>query len=478
VSSYEQRRPGLGALLFGLRAPVGRRTYLMAGLALLGIKYAVDIVIVYFAVHAWWSPIDYLIMPWNRSLPGLGKSTYSENALFGVLALWSLPFAWIGISMTMRRCVDAAVPAGLALLFFMPIVKYLVIVPLCVIESRPGLAGVTPSDARDAFSKNQAVFAGTISGVIVLVFAMAFSVFAIGAYGGALFIGSPFVSGFVAAYVLARGRPTASLGESFGAAILSLVIASTAFLLVAWEGLFCLVMAVPLGGMLAILGAVLGRALGQQRVGPSPVLALLCVWPLLTAAEAHTRRPEVRELLSVVEVDRAPEEVWPHVIAFRELPAPHEWFFQAGIAYPQRARIEGHGVGALRYCEFSTGPFIEPITVWQPPSKLAFSVIQQPQPMTELSPYREVMAPHLHDNLRSHRGEFHLVRLPGNRTRIEARTWYSIDMYPAAYWQLWSDTIIHAIHMRVLVHVRRETLSDQRALNLNALHQHDPGAAD
>ncbi|HEV2033924.1 MAG TPA: hypothetical protein VGU71_06965 [Candidatus Dormibacteraeota bacterium] len=29
-------------------------------------------------------------------------------------------------------------------------------------------------------------------------------------------------------------------------------------------------------------------------------------------------------------------------------------------------------------------------------------------------------------------------------------------MWPAAYWQLWSDDIIHRIHLRVLRHIQRE----------------------
>jgi hypothetical protein len=58
--------------------------------------------------------------------------------------------------------------------------------------------------------------------------------------------------------------------------------------------------------------------------------------------------------------------------------------------------------------------------------------------------------------LQSHHGEFRLIATGPRRTRIEARTWYSIDMCPAAYWQLWSDAIIHAIHMRVLRHIASE----------------------
>src|SRR5256884_7520937 len=59
-----------------------------------------------------------------------------------------------------------------------------------------------------------------------------------------------------------------------------------------------------------------------------------------------------------------PEQVWKHVVTVSELPEPTEWFFRAGLAYPQRARIVGSGIGAVRYCDFSTGPFVEPIEVW------------------------------------------------------------------------------------------------------------------
>jgi len=215
-------------------------------------------------------------------------------------------------------------------------------------------------------------------------------------------------------------------------------------------------MALPIAGAFAAVGSLFGRAAATGTSVASPALVLLALWPLLTAAEARTAEPSVREVLSVIEVERAPDGVWPHVIAFAPLPEPTEWLFKTGIAYPMRARIEGQGVGAVRHCEFSTGAFVEPITVWRPPVQLAFSVREQPRPMDELSPYEDLLAPHLDSALRSQRGEFLLVPTPSGGTRIEARTWYTLDMYPSAYWHVWSDAIIHRIHLRVLEHVRRE----------------------
>jgi hypothetical protein len=158
---------------------------------------------------------------------------------------------------------------------------------------------------------------------------------------------------------------------------------------------------------------------------------------------------------SSVEIDAPPEKVWDHVVSFSELPPPHELLFRAGIAYPIRARIYGTGVGAERHCEFSTGPFVEPIEVWDAPRLLKFSVMQNPAPMQEWTPYRDVHPAHLDGFLASQAGQFHLVPLDGGRTRLEGTTWYYHHMWPATYWSWWSDYIIHKIHLRVLRHVKQ-----------------------
>ena len=435
--------------LFTLSGPVDRRTYLTTGLGLLAVKYALDAAIVYGALGSLWSPRGYLLLSWSDSLPDAADS---HAWLYLSLAALSLPFAWIGIAMTMRRCRDAGLPNTLALLFFVPFAKYLMIAALCVMPSR----ALGPDEGRSDRVREHALLFGIASGTLALVLAMAFSVLALESYGSALFIGAPFVSGFASAFTLTSRRPTSSLRQSFGVATLSVLCAGTAFLLIAWEGVVCMVMAAPIAIAFSLLGALAGHASARPSMTASPVLVLLCLWPLLTAAEASVARPRLREVLSVIEVERAPEAVWPHVIAFAPLPPPTEWLFKTGIAYPQRARIEGQGVGAVRYCEFSTGAFVEPITVWDAPERLAFDVAKQPRPMNELSPYDDLLAPHLDSALRSQRGEFLLKRLPDGRTRIEARTWYTLDMAPRGYWHLWSDAIIHRIHLRVLEHVQHQ----------------------
>jgi hypothetical protein len=145
--------------------------------------------------------------------------------------------------------------------------------------------------------------------------------------------------------------------------------------------------------------------------------------------------------VSSVEIDATPARVWENVIAFGELPPPAELIFRSGVAYPQRARIDRSGVSALRHCEFSTGAFVEPITRWDAPNVLSFDVASQPPPMQEWSPYGPIVTPHLYGYFRSVRGEFRLVPLPGGRTRLEGSTWYELDLFPRAYWNLWSDAL-------------------------------------
>jgi hypothetical protein len=144
------------------------------------------------------------------------------------------------------------------------------------------------------------------------------------------------------------------------------------------------------------------------------------------------------------------------VVAFSEIPPPREWLFRAGIAYPIRAEIVGIGVGAERHCVFSTGAFVEPIEVWDEPHRLKFSVTANPPPMEEWTPYPHIDPPHLHGFLVSNGGQFLLTPLPNGRTRLEGTTWYRHGLWPSEYWRVWSDAIIHQIHMRVLTHIREE----------------------
>jgi hypothetical protein len=226
-------------------------------------------------------------------------------------------------------------------------------------------------------------------------------------------------------------------------------------LLLALEGGLCIAMALPIHLGAATLGAWIGRAIALRGiVSPPRALTLVLILPLFSGVEVLTHRPATLEVKSSIDIDTPIHEVWPYVIGFDPIPPPTEWIFHTGVAYPTSARIDQPGMGAIRHCEFTTGAFVEPVTRWEPPTRLSFDVSSQPDPMEEWSPYGHIHPPHLDGYFRAVRGEFRLVSLGDRRTRLEGSTWYVLDVAPVAYWKLWADVIVHEIHMRVLRHIK------------------------
>jgi hypothetical protein len=268
-------------------------------------------------------------------------------------------------------------------------------------------------------------------------------------YGLTAFVVYPVILGGLAAWIFPPA--SANQGAAFGA--LATIAGCCLLLFLGMEGLICIVMALPMALPLGALGGWLVYRIRRSRV-PVRSLAALLILPPASLTWDATARPPVFEVHTALEIAARPEAVWKHVVTFSDLPEPRDWFFRAGVAYPRRAHIDGSGVGAVRYCEFSTGPFVEPIEVWDPPHLLRFRVTANPAPMQELSFYSRVEPKHLHGYLVSKQGEFRLTELANHRTLLEGTTWYRHGLWPAQYWRWWSDAIIHRIHLRVLTHIR------------------------
>jgi len=448
---------------FGFTAPVSRRTYVLTGVALMTVKYVVEALAVHAVTGQWWTPFAYFS-------PSLARfRELQAPALAWAIAFWTLPFIWIGASMTVRRALDAGLSARIGLLFFVPVLNNLVMLVLAAqpthVERFPSFPATSPLGDPASLLPDPAVqrarqgrplraaMLGVLVGCAIVVAATAFGTLVLRSYSSVLFVGAPFVVGFVTASLYnAEGERT--LRSTLGLATAAVIASAGVVLLLAFEGVMCLAMAFPLALGLALIGAALGRSLTLRGQGNGVSIPLLLLALPALMGLSSGQPPDAAEVRSAVEVDAPPEVVWNDVVSFAELAPPAEWFFRAGIAYPIRARFDGAGVGAVRRCEFSTGPFIEPITVWEPPHRLSFDVRAEPPGLRELSPYDEVHAPHTAGYLRSRHGEFRLVPLPGGRTRLEGSTFYTLQIFPTWYWTPWADGVIHAIHLRVLRHIK------------------------
>src|SRR5262249_50566908 len=440
---------------FAPEGPVDRRTYLTIGATLMAAKYVIDALFIYTVTGQTWTPFDYLgpLVSLRRAPPT------ALTDLAGVaLVLRTLPFIWIGVVMSARRAADAGLPAWLSVAFFVPILNYVLILILSIVPTaNRGDAGRPRIERGDGplFDRQAAI--AVLSGVACACVMIVVGVVTLQVYGLTLFLGAPFMLGLVTGSLANLER---SRGVPGNAALVTLavLIAGAALIGFALEGAVCVVMAIPIALPMAFAGGFVGeRIAAHRRLLKGGIAMLLLLSPAGSIADRARDRPETRMVMTSIEIDAPPQRVWRHVVEFDEITAPPEWYFRAGLAYPLRARIDGHGAGALRHCEFTTGAFVEPISEWDEPVRLAFDVASQPPPLQDWSPYSHVSAPHLNGYFTTTHGEFRLVPLDGGRTRLEGRTWYSLRMAPAFYWNPIADGILHRIHQRVLRHIRQQT---------------------
>src|SRR5256884_8770920 len=106
---------------FTLVDPVDRRAYLATGLGLMAFKYAVDAGAVALATGRFWSPLDYLLPFYSLRAEKLAGAPAWFLPAFVV---WTLPFLWIGVAMTLRRAGGAGRSPGLALTLVVPLFHF------------------------------------------------------------------------------------------------------------------------------------------------------------------------------------------------------------------------------------------------------------------------------------------------------------------------------------------------------------------
>jgi hypothetical protein len=441
---------------------IDRGTYALVGVLGFAIKHNLDRLVATYGFHRPWGFFNYWVPV--KDVARITEVRGSEAVFLGTMVALSLPFIWVGVVLTMKRLRSAGLPTYWVALFFLPFLNLLFFLMLCLLPERRVSPGTPSKDSSFArIVPEGAVGSAAVS--LLITVPVGLGVAMLGArvlqnYGWGLFVALPFTIGFAAALVYGIRQPR-SLGGGVWVACLSVLLLGGALLALAFEGIICLIMAIPIALPLAALGGVCGYRVQKRRrfQNDAPVLlsVLLVFAPGVEIAEHMAATPSPTYVVrTAIEVHASPEKVWQEVVAFSEIPAPTEWMFRAGVAYPIRAQMLGSGVGAERHCVFSTGAFVEPIEVWDEPRLLKFSVTSNPAPMEEWTPYSHIDPPHLHGFLVSEGGQFLLTPLADGGTRVEGTTWYRHGLWPVGYWRMWSDAIIHRIHLRVLRHIRDE----------------------
>jgi hypothetical protein len=277
-------------------------------------------------------------------------------------------------------------------------------------------------------------------------------------YGWTIFVLTPVLLGFLPPFIIGRKKEI-TLKQAHGYSFLALAVVTALLLLLAIEGLICIIMAMPFAALLVWVGSVLGYlATKSKKTNTKNITSVILICSVGFLSFDTVNKPDALIPVKTKVIINAPiETVWENVVTFDHIEEPTDWLFKTGIAYPTDATIKGQGEDAIRYCNFTTGSFVEPITKWDAPNLLQFDVVDQPAPMSEFNPFWDIHPKHLDGYFKSYKGQFKLKRISANKTELEGTTWYKVDIQPEFYWSAWSDFIIHRIHLRVLNHIKDES---------------------
>lgn len=284
-----------------------------------------------------------------------------------------------------------------------------------------------------------------------------------GALVFSVFILIPLVMGIVSAFFWRRLELGTGQYLVFSLLTSGVGIALSYFVL--REGVVCLVIVSPLILAFVFSGALIGRAL--FRPGPPNALRL-CLAPLLLAvwvADCLSPHHHRNVVTTRVVVRARPETVWPYLTQFPPIPAGRDafWLNRLGLPRPERTTATAPVVGAARRCVFSGNlVFEERITELVPNKRITFTIVRQPA-------HPEILG---HATLR--RGQMTLESNGDGTTTIVGKSWYSLHVYPAWYYDRWAEHIGHAVHARVMNHIGALAEADEKRRTAAVLPPHRP----
>src|SRR5256884_1939792 len=229
---------------------IDRRTYAVAGCSAFVLKYFLD-KFVAFAVFgrswflwSYWQPLG----P-DARLDAIPSDT---RAFAGTLLALSVPFIWLGVTLTVQRLRDAGKPLWLVVLFFVPVINILFFLLLCAMGSHSVAvqreAAPWPGTRRlDRWIPRGAMAAAATSIGMTIAIGSMFTVLGtevLWSYGWGLFVALPFCLGLFSVLVYSYHEPRLC-SSCMCVSLVPIALLGAVLILVMIEGLICIVMAGP-----------------------------------------------------------------------------------------------------------------------------------------------------------------------------------------------------------------------------------------
>ena len=224
----------------------------------------------------------------------------------------------------------------------------------------------------------------------------------------------------------------------------TLVVALSLSAIIIHEGIICIIIVSPIVLIFLVVGCYIGKWM-FQRDNSTLNLSVFSILAFIFFADAYSKHEFENVVSDTMIVKAPPAKVWQNVIAFKRIKQPSNfWLFDIGLPRPMETTVDGYYLGAGRKCIFSNGyVFGEKISTFKPEHDLVFDIINQPHD------------PEIMQHLDLLKGEFVLKDNKDGTTTLIGNSWYRLYVFPAWYYDLWTQSIVRNVHLRVMEHIKQ-----------------------
>ncbi|HKW31093.1 MAG TPA: hypothetical protein VJT54_17345, partial [Verrucomicrobiae bacterium] len=154
-------------------------------------------------------------------------------------------------------------------------------------------------------------------------------------------------------------------------------------LVLAWEGMICIVLLLPLILVLSSIGGLLAGIslkIFKSRRDRNYCVTIVALLPFFASPIEQLRSidSETRTVRTQIEIHADAQTVWNQIRSVPLIAEKEQRFsFSHLIGFPRplEAKLVGEGVGAIRFATFEKGVlFVETINEWDSPHRLSFSI--------------------------------------------------------------------------------------------------------
>ena len=232
-------------------------------------------------------------------------------------------------------------------------------------------------------------------------------------------------------------------------AIIALILALACIFLILWagqvEGLVCILMALPLVAVCALVGYLIGliiklftRKKDNLKLSILPLFILLVSYVFNHAWSGDGAESAVSTSM-ILKV--SPPIVYDHIKQVDTVTAPPHWFHELGLPYPYKCIMTAEEVGGKRICQFDAGVITETILELEKNRLLRMEVSDYKMPGKVWFSFKE--------------DRYDVDQIIGG-TRITRTTTFLSKLRPRLYWNEIEKLTIGAQQELVFENLRNE----------------------